>query len=87
MAGLRVGLAFAGEQIIDLMNRVKPPYNVSGIAQRAVIDALAKGEEIDNWIAETLNERKRLEEQLPNFFSNIKVDLNEDIFVVSKDEQ
>jgi histidinol-phosphate aminotransferase len=67
MAGLRVGLAFAGEQIIDLMNRVKPPYNVSGIAQRAAIDAFAKVGEIDNWIAETLNERKRLEEQLPNF--------------------
>ncbi len=60
MAGLRVGLAFASEAIIDLMNRMKPPYNVSGIAQRAVLDSLERKPEIDNWIVEILNERGRL---------------------------
>ena len=84
MAGLRVGLAFASEQIIGLMNRVKPPYNVSGIAQRAVIDALAKGEEIHKWITETLNERKRLEERLLKFDLVEKIYPSDSNFVLVK---
>jgi histidinol-phosphate aminotransferase len=67
MAGLRVGLAFASEQIIDLMNRVKPPYNVSGIAQQAVLEALGKRGEIDAWIGETIGERTRLNNALAEF--------------------
>jgi histidinol-phosphate aminotransferase len=60
MAGLRVGLAFASEQIIELMNRVKPPYNVSGIAQRAVLEAIERTGNTDPWVADTLKERGRL---------------------------
>jgi len=67
MAGLRVGLAFASEAIIDLMNRVKPPYNVSVIAQRAVIEALDRKDEIDEWVTETLRERDRLMAALGKF--------------------
>lgn len=66
MAGLRVGLAFSSKPIVDLMNRVKPPYNVSGIAQQAVLDALAKNE-VENWIAETVRERERLAEKFREF--------------------
>ena len=64
MAGLRVGLAFAGIEIIDLMNRVKPPYNVSGIAQRAVIDALSDQESVEQWIEMALQQRATLAERL-----------------------
>jgi histidinol-phosphate aminotransferase len=60
MAGLRVGLAIAQEQIINLMNRVKPPYNVSGIAQRSAIDALEKRATVGEWIVELLSERDRV---------------------------
>ncbi len=67
MAGLRVGLAFADAEIIDLMNRVKPPYNVSGIAQRAVIDALDDQESVSTWIASALKQRTLLSESLTGF--------------------
>lgn len=60
MAGVRVGLAFANTEIIDLMNRVKPPYNVSSIAQHAVHDALDDLERIEQWVAETNTERAKL---------------------------
>ena len=60
MAGLRVGLAFAGKEIIDLMNRVKPPYNVSGIAQRAVIEALGHEASVRDWTATVLGQRETL---------------------------
>ena len=50
MAGLRVGMAFANEAIIGLMNRVKPPYNISGIAQLEASKALGRETEVSRWI-------------------------------------
>lgn len=67
MAGLRVGLAFASEEIIELMNRVKPPYNVSGIAQRAVLDAVDSIRDVEAWVDTTVAERSRLIEKLAEF--------------------
>ena len=64
MAGLRVGLAIADEQIIGLMNRVKAPYNVSSIAQRAVLEALEKIELVRERIEQTLLERRRMIKEL-----------------------
>lgn len=64
MAGVRVGLAFAGTEIIDLMNRVKPPYNVSGLAQQAVLDALESRSTVTDWIMSAREERKGLEGSL-----------------------
>ncbi len=64
MAGLRVGMAFAGARIIELLNRVKPPYNVSGIAQQAVIDALRDGAQIRSWVITILSERDQLREAI-----------------------
>ena len=67
MAGVRVGLAFASTEIIDLMNRVKPPYNVSGIAQQAVIDALESDSAVRDWVKSTITERSSLERSLASF--------------------
>jgi len=64
MAGLRVGLAFASLAIIELINRVKPPYNVSGIAQRAVIGAFDNTETVKQWIETVLEQRTVLAESL-----------------------
>jgi len=67
MAGLRVGMAFASSEIISLMNRVKPPYNVSGIAQGAVLDAFEKQRDVEAWISKTLDERSRIVASLARF--------------------
>jgi histidinol-phosphate aminotransferase len=67
MAGLRVGMAFASEAIVSLMNRVKPPYNVSGIAQRAAVAGVGSKNEIDRWVAVMRAERKKLIDSLAGF--------------------
>jgi histidinol-phosphate aminotransferase len=64
LAGLRVGLAFANVEIIKLFNNVKPPYNVSQIAQEAVIEALKQKKEIEKTIKKIISERKILAEDL-----------------------
>ncbi len=64
LAGLRVGLAFANAEIISLFNKVKPPYNVSDIAQNAVLRAFENKEQMEATIAEIISERGKLIEKL-----------------------
>jgi histidinol-phosphate aminotransferase len=40
LAGLRVGYAFAHEQVVDMINRVRQPFNVNSVAQAAAVAAL-----------------------------------------------
>ncbi len=64
LAGLRVGLAFANEEIIELFNKVKPPYNISEIAQKAILDALENKEKVEKTIRKIGGEREKLIENL-----------------------
>lgn len=64
LAGLRVGLAFASEEIIKLFNKVKPPYNISEIAQNAILEAFKNSEKVEKTIAEIISEREKLIEKL-----------------------
>ena len=64
LAGLRVGLAFANAEIIKLFNKVKPPYNISQIAQEAILDALKNQKEVEKTIAEIIDEREKLIDNL-----------------------
>lgn len=84
MAGLRVGLAFASPAVIDLMNRVKPPYNVSGVAQRAVLDALRDADAVAAWVAETLSERDRLSESLSKLHFVLRIFPSDANFILVK---
>jgi histidinol-phosphate aminotransferase len=67
LAGLRVGMAFASEEIIEVMNKVKPPYNVNGSSQQLALAALANVAQVNDWIKETLAQRDRLVLQLKDF--------------------
>ncbi|WP_121809807.1 histidinol-phosphate transaminase [Mucilaginibacter kameinonensis] len=64
LAGLRVGMAFASEEIIEVMNKVKPPYNVNESSQQLALAALANVGQVNEWIKETLTQRDRLVLQL-----------------------
>src|SRR6201991_3053118 len=67
LAGLRVGMAFASEEIIEVMNKVKPPYNINEASQQLALKALQNIEQVNSWIKETLAQRDRLVLQLKNF--------------------
>jgi histidinol-phosphate aminotransferase len=60
MAGLRLGMAFSNQFIIDLMNKVKPPYNVNSATQTLASEALDKTGIINELIRETVRERNRV---------------------------
>ena len=60
LAGLRLGMAFASEEIIEVFNKVKPPYNVNEASQQLALEALQNVEQINNWIKLTVSEREKL---------------------------
>lgn len=60
LAGLRVGVAIANEEIIRLFNKVKPPYNVSQIAQETILEALKHFESVEKNIGYIILEREKL---------------------------
>ncbi|MDO5616033.1 MAG: histidinol-phosphate transaminase [Cruoricaptor ignavus] len=64
MAGLRVGMAFASEDIISLMNKVKPPYNISVLNQRKVFSQLKKTDKKKKQLEILLEGKNLLEQQL-----------------------
>lgn len=64
LAGLRVGVAFANRGIVELLNRIKPPYNVSTVAQDMTMAALKNQRSVEKTIAEIKRERGRLADGL-----------------------
>jgi histidinol-phosphate aminotransferase len=64
LAGARIGMLFARDEIIALMNKVKPPYNIGTPAQELALNALSRIQEVNEWIRETVGERERLVREL-----------------------
>jgi len=65
MAGLRVGLAFAQQRIIELFTRIKYPYNINVITQKMVMERLQTP--VDDHVKEILAQRSRVVETIAHF--------------------
>ena len=64
LAGVRVGFAFAQAEIIALLNKIKPPYNISTLNQQQALARLSHPEEFESERDEILAERERLKKEL-----------------------
>lgn len=64
LAALRVGMAFASEDIINIFNKIKPPYNINQASQELALEALGNIEQVNAWIKETVEEREKLTGEL-----------------------
>jgi histidinol-phosphate aminotransferase len=64
LAGLRLGMCYASEEIISILNKIKYPYNVNIKTQELAIDALENVYKKDIWVDEILKERAILEREL-----------------------
>lgn len=61
-AAIRLGMAFAAKEIIEVFNKVKYPYNVSQPTQAEALKTLAKATDIDRLVRMILSERDRMTE-------------------------
>jgi histidinol-phosphate aminotransferase len=64
LAAARVGVAYANPQIISLYNKVKPPYNISELNQKAALKALNNMDKFQQNVATILNEKEQLKKVL-----------------------
>jgi histidinol-phosphate aminotransferase len=64
LAALRLGMAFAARPVIDVLNKIKPPYNINQATQDIALKALANIEQVNEWIKITVAERENLSKQL-----------------------
>ncbi len=60
LAGLRLGMAFASTVVIDIMNKVKAPYNISQSTQDLALEALKNISVVNEWIKLTVADREKL---------------------------
>jgi histidinol-phosphate aminotransferase len=64
MAGLRLGMAYASEEIIRLLNKIKPPYNINTLTQQKALEALAHEDQKDQLVSQILEQRDWLQSNL-----------------------
>ncbi len=67
LAALRVGMGFSSRDIIDVLNKIKPPYNISQATQELASQALDHIEQVNDWIRQTVAEREAMVNKLTEF--------------------
>lgn len=60
LAGLRIGMAFASLEVVEIMNKVKPPYNISEPAQQLAIKALEEVGQVNDMITLLVDMREAM---------------------------
>ena len=66
LANLRLGMAFASKEIIGILNKIKPPYNINGVTQQLVAESLAQENQKNEMVKQIISERNILENKLQN---------------------
>ncbi len=64
MAGLRLGYVLASDTLIDVLRRLRPPYNVNAAASVAALASLEDVDSVKKTIQAIVNERQRLTRML-----------------------
>lgn len=64
LAGIRLGICYASVEIISVLNKIKPPYNVNQLTQDKALERLISLDEVNKEVNSILNKRKLLVTQL-----------------------
>ncbi|RXP57051.1 histidinol-phosphate transaminase [Lutibacter sp. HS1-25] len=60
LAGIRLGICYASTEIISILNKIKPPYNVNELTQQKAVRRLLTQQKVQEEIDILLEERKKL---------------------------
>ncbi len=67
LAALRVGVAYGDSSVIEIINKVRPPFNINSNSQELIIEALNKSEIKDTLVESILKQKTYLENELQQF--------------------
>jgi histidinol-phosphate aminotransferase len=87
LAALRLGMAFASRPVIDILNKIKPPYNINQATQDLALAALKNVAQVNDWIRITVNEREALSAALAELPKVKKVYPSDANFILVEVEQ
>ena len=74
LAAIRLGICYASEEIIAVLNKIKPPYNVNQLTQEAALKALQNQDKVNSEIIQIISERNQL------IFDLEEIDIIKEIF-------
>ena len=83
-AAIRLGMAFASKEIIDILSKIKYPYNVNQLTQQQAIAMLHKHYEIERWVKTLKEERDYLEAEFEKLPCTIKLFPSDANFFLAK---
>ncbi len=84
LASLRLGMAFCHPKIVDVLNLIKPSYNISGPVQNQVLKALKEEDQMRSFVEEIKELKKELESALNQLPIVLKVYPSEANFFLVK---
>ncbi len=67
LAGIRLGMLFACEEIVTWLNKIKPPYNINQLTQEVALNYLEKIELVEKQTQEIIRERNKVTASLEQF--------------------
>ena len=83
LAGIRLGTCYASKEIIAVLNKIKPPYNINSLTQQAAIKAL-QNNEVSDQVSYILREREKLANALASCFFVKKIYPSDANFILIK---
>jgi len=84
MAGIRLGICYASKEIIAVLNKIKPPYNVNELTQQKALKRLQTKNKVENEINDILGQRYKLIEKLQEISFIEKIYPTDANFVLAK---
>lgn len=84
MAGIRLGVCYASAEIISVLNKIKPPYNVNQLTQQDALLRLQKMEAVKTEISKIKEQREALIAQLKNIDYIVKIYPSDANFILIK---
>ena len=66
LAAIRLGICYASKEIISILNKIKPPYNVNQLTQDVALQSILNQEKVKNDITAIISERNQLIRDLEN---------------------
>ncbi|MEY8779723.1 histidinol-phosphate transaminase [Allomuricauda sp. XS_ASV26] len=84
LAGIRLGICYASEEIIKVLNKIKPPYNVNQLTQQRALERVLNQDLVNKEILQILQERNQLITALNNLEFVEKIYPTDANFVLAK---